>query len=299
MNNGWKQRPEAGTSTALKATVWLSTRLGRRISQLLAAPVAFYFLLVRGEERRASRKFLGLVMGKQATTVEVFLHFYTFAKVTIDRIFFLTDRADKISFRLHHAKLFDELTQQQKGGIFLASHLGSFEAARSIAHMNKNFSIRMVLDRSVNMRLIDTLESLNPGFAASLIDANQSASSLGIEIAETAREGTWVGFLADRYMSGDRTTQVDFMGAKAQLPLGPFIVASVLHLPVFVVFPLYIDNGYKLFCELISEDIYIDRSNREEELNKLAQSYANRLEHYTKLAPYNWFNFYDFWETDK
>jgi predicted LPLAT superfamily acyltransferase len=25
------------------------------------------------------------------------------------------------------------------------------------------------------------------------------------------------------------------------------------------------------------------------------QRYAERLEHYTRIAPYNWFNFYPFW----
>jgi len=26
------------------------------------------------------------------------------------------------------------------------------------------------------------------------------------------------------------------------------------------------------------------------------QRYAERLEHYARLAPYNWFNFYPFWD---
>ena len=30
----------------------------------------------------------------------------------------------------------------------------------------------------------------------------------------------------------------------------------------------------------------------------MAQRYADRLEHYTRLAPDNWFNFYDFWGED-
>jgi predicted LPLAT superfamily acyltransferase len=25
------------------------------------------------------------------------------------------------------------------------------------------------------------------------------------------------------------------------------------------------------------------------------QAYVARLEHYCRLSPYNWFNFYDFW----
>jgi predicted LPLAT superfamily acyltransferase len=27
----------------------------------------------------------------------------------------------------------------------------------------------------------------------------------------------------------------------------------------------------------------------------LAQHYTRRLEYYAEIAPYNWFNFYDFW----
>jgi predicted LPLAT superfamily acyltransferase len=30
-------------------------------------------------------------------------------------------------------------------------------------------------------------------------------------------------------------------------------------------------------------------------IEPLFQRYADRLEHYCRVAPYNWFNFYDFW----
>ena len=30
-------------------------------------------------------------------------------------------------------------------------------------------------------------------------------------------------------------------------------------------------------------------------IEQLLRRYAERLEHYCRLAPYNWFNFYDFW----
>ena len=37
------------------------------------------------------------------------------------------------------------------------------------------------------------------------------------------------------------------------------------------------------------------RATRAAQLGEWAQRYAARLEHYTRLAPYNWFNLYDFW----
>jgi predicted LPLAT superfamily acyltransferase len=39
----------------------------------------------------------------------------------------------------------------------------------------------------------------------------------------------------------------------------------------------------------------LDRSKRDAVIRECAARYAQRLEHYCRLAPYNWFNFYDFW----
>ena len=39
------------------------------------------------------------------------------------------------------------------------------------------------------------------------------------------------------------------------------------------------------------------RAERDAAIKQLAQRYAKRLEYYAHLAPYNWFNFYDFWPT--
>ena len=36
----------------------------------------------------------------------------------------------------------------------------------------------------------------------------------------------------------------------------------------------------------------------EDAIKQLAQRYAKRLEYYAHLAPYNWFNFYDYWPTE-
>jgi predicted LPLAT superfamily acyltransferase len=34
-------------------------------------------------------------------------------------------------------------------------------------------------------------------------------------------------------------------------------------------------------------------------VKKWTQAYARRLEDYTRRAPYNWFNFYDYWDDNK
>jgi predicted LPLAT superfamily acyltransferase len=40
----------------------------------------------------------------------------------------------------------------------------------------------------------------------------------------------------------------------------------------------------------------LDRDHRTGDVQYWTQRYVERLEHYVRLAPYNWFNFYPFWD---
>jgi predicted LPLAT superfamily acyltransferase len=87
-----------------------------------------------------------------------------------------------------------------------------------------------------------------------------------------------------------------FLGAPADFPAAPYLIASMLKLPVVLGFGIYRGgNRYELYFELFDADLTIERGRREPQLRAAAQRYAARLEHYLRIAPYNWFNFHDFW----
>jgi predicted LPLAT superfamily acyltransferase len=54
-------------------------------------------------------------------------------------------------------------------------------------------------------------------------------------------------------------------------------------------------NRYDLHFELLTEKLQVDRRQRHQQLREVAQDFANRLATLLHDAPYNWFNFYDFW----
>ena len=56
-------------------------------------------------------------------------------------------------------------------------------------------------------------------------------------------------------------------------------------------------NSYDVYCELVADELRLARNGRAAQLGDWAQRFAARLEHYTRLDFYNWFNFYDFWHS--
>jgi predicted LPLAT superfamily acyltransferase len=69
--------------------------------------------------------------------------------------------------------------------------------------------------------------------------------------------------------------------------------------PVVLGFGLYRGgNRYDLCFEAFQERFETSRAQRGAAVGGLIQRYARRLEHHARAAPYNWFNFYDFWHPD-
>jgi predicted LPLAT superfamily acyltransferase len=87
-----------------------------------------------------------------------------------------------------------------------------------------------------------------------------------------------------------------FLGTDAAFPLGPWILAGLLGCPVFLLFCLRdADAGYTVHLELFADRVTLPRAGRDTALAMLAAQFAERLQHFTLLAPTQWYNFYDLW----
>jgi len=296
LNQDWRDRPEVGSGLALRLTVLVARFFGRPILRLVLYPITFYFFLFRHKERAASRDFLTRVYSRPPRRREIFRHFLTFSGVIADRVYFLTNEIDRFPVTLHNIPEMQELVDMRKGGLVLAAHLGSFEAARILGVKVSDVVLRVVLDRSINPKLMNQLEALDSDLSDAVIDAGGSSAALGLKIAEAFDRGEWIGFLADRYRPGDRTTEVDLLGGKIRLPLGPLIIAATFKVPLVAIFPIYMNGGYEIHCEILSSSFDLPRENRDAELQIYAQLFARNMEKYIRLAPCNWFNFYKYWD---
>lgn len=280
---------------------WVAARLGRRALLWLLYPVTAYFYLVRTPERRASRNYLGRVFGRAATESEVFRHFYSFARMTADRFFFLAGRDAEVPVTFKGGPSAQRVVDAGKAGVFLAAHLGSFEAARVIGPQLGGINLRIVLDAQQGGQFVEMMQRINPAMTQNIIDSEQGSVALGLALGDAMKAGDWVGFLADRYRGADadkpadRTTVCNFLGARARLPLGPYLIANTFKAPIICAFCRLTEQGYEVHCEVLSDGLDLPRKGRSEALAALANQYAERLEFHVRAAPYSWFNFYDFW----
>ena len=126
----WQNQTERGHPFFVHILITVAKCFGRTPSRLLLIPVTCYFLLTGTAARRASRNYLRRVLSKPPLWRDLFLHFYSFASVSMDRFFLMLDKHQKFSIELHGQEVFDTLRANKQGCLLFVSHLGSFDAMR-------------------------------------------------------------------------------------------------------------------------------------------------------------------------
>lgn len=296
MTQEWSQQQERSNSFMLRLLLWIGLRLGRNVARLLLFPTVAYFLLTGGASKIASRDYCRRVLGRKPTLVDMAKHFHAFASISLDRFYFLSGRQDSFDVHVTRPQAVYDISAQHRSCLLVLAHVGSFEVLRNIAVDQRSLPLRMLIDMKVNQRFMNVVKQLHPDFTERVIDASQTGPALVLTLKEALEQGAMVGIMADRARTEERSIAVDFLGGRARLPAGPWILAGTLGVPVILAFGLYRGgNHYDVHFELFSEKISLPRATREQALQEYAQAYASRLEHYVKSAPYNWFNFYDYW----
>jgi len=297
---GWTEVRERGSVAAIAVVVFIVTFLGRAPGRAIARLVAFYYLLCAPHARRAAREFLRRVHGREPTWGEVYTQILRFAQCTLDAFFWVSGKTRYFRVTRNGSHHLAALRDAKRGAILLGAHLGSFYAMRARSEVEKLPLYAVVYTRHAR-RINDALERLDPGQNAKVLEMSEGVDFV-FRIQELIEEGALVAILADRVppnaSKGEgRTVEVEFLGGHARFPVGPYLLASMLKCPVYLTFGLYRDpDHYELHCEPFAERIELPRARREEALREYVSRYAERLEHYCRMAPDNWFNFYDFWE---
>ncbi|MHB1216014.1 MAG: LpxL/LpxP family acyltransferase [Thiobacillus sp.] len=290
----WTQRPERSNRTMLRIMTWISLHLGRPPARFVLAGISLYFLLFSPAAKAASRDYLRRALGREPRFADLFRHFHRFASTIHDRVFLLNGRFDLFQIEVHGQAVIDEGLAAGRGAFLMGAHMGSFEVARAMGRRQSGFNVAMVMYEENARKLNEALGAINPAAVQEIIPLGRIDSMLRVQAS--LDEGTALGILSDRTLSGDTTVRLPFLGADAEFPVGPMRLAAMLKRPVLFMSGLYLGgNRYAIHFERLADFSDVERTDRDAAIQAAVAAYAACLERHCRAAPYNWFNFFDFW----
>lgn len=300
----WADLPERGKISGLWIMYAVYATLGRSAFAVLLYPVAAYFYLTARRARRASQDYLARVrrrMGELGQSPRAmrstFGHFLDFGYCILDKGATWAGRLRPSCIEIDNPALFERLRESGRGALFIVSHLGNLEVLRACAQTDRDIAINALVSTRNSPKLNELILSINPNASERLVEIDTLGPESIVRLQDRIHAGEHVAVAADRVSvrHRERSMHAPFLGASAPFPEGPFILASLLACPVYLLFCLRIDGRYRVFIEAFADPLVLPRRTRRQALELAIVRYAQRLEAHCLLAPTQWFNFFDFW----
>jgi len=293
----WTTRRERGSVFLIRLMTRLSLLLGRRASRAIVYGIAAYFFAFSPTAARSSRAYLRRALGRKPTALDGYRHILTFATTIHDRLFLLNDRDDLFEIEVHGQEAALDTLRSGRGAFLMGSHLGSFEVIHAVGRREPGVRAVMVMFEQNAQKIGGMVSAVNPNAQQHIIALGKVDSMLQVERALDA--GMFVGVLGDRTLTTDSDVVCDFLGAPAPFSSDPFRIAAVLKRPVIFMAGVHLGgNRYAVHFEPLADFSATPRSWRKAAVEAAVRDYAATLERHCRAAPYNWFNFFDFWKGD-
>jgi len=305
MSSHWARTPERGTPLGLRFLAGCYRLLGETGMRLVLWPVVAYFLLTGGAARRASmdyfarlRRFSGGATPRPGWRTS-FRHMLAFAESALHKFAAWAGRLDGLALEFPERARFEALVASGRGALLLGAHFGNLEMTRAVAARHRLARITAVVYSEHATAFRGTLEGASPEYAENLVHVTEITPATVIALKEKVERGELLVIVGDRTPAAEngRVCSVDFLGAPADFAEGPFILAHLLECPVYLFFCPREDSGYRIYFEPFAERVELPRARRAEALREYARRYAARLEALCRRAPYQWFNFYNYWQS--
>ncbi len=304
MSEHWSEVPERGHRSALLFGFSTYRVFGRRVFSVLLYPVVVYFLVTGSRARKASRDYLRRVRSRLEALgraipqrLDTFRHFVAFGHAMLDKTAMWAGAMDPTEVELDDPAALQRVREQQRGVLFISSHLGNVEVFRALIDSQQAVRVSALVFTHGSPELNRLYSAIGPRALDGMIQIDSLGPDAVMRLQDKLHAGEHIGIAADRLSvrHAERAVAVPFLGEPAPFPEGPFILASLLACPVYLVFCLRIGRRYRVFVEPFADAISLPRRDRAAALQRVIERYAQRLEHYCLMAPMQWFNFFDFW----
>lgn len=300
----WADFREAGTLTGFRFLLWIYRVFGRWVFTAFLTPAMVYFMLRRGSARRASLDYLRSHRARwperwdhRPGLGDVFRHFMQFGQSVLDKLLAWCMPISDDDFIKSDPEAIDRLRSDPAGQLIIGSHHGNLEFCRGFMQRFEDREVNVLLHDRHAANFVEMMRRINPESRMNVYQVADLDVGTILKLKGRIEQGAWLFIAGDRVpLSGPaHTVDVDFLGRPAPFPIGPYMLAQSLGCPVKFMFAYRYKGKVRIDVEVFSERLVLDRATRQAEIRHCAQRFADALAERCRIAPLQWFNFYDFW----
>lgn len=303
-NTHWASLGETTFVTGVWLLYAVHRLLGRAVFRALLAPVLWVHWLSRPALRAASLGYLRRLHAVQPGLFahgpgwrEGLRHVGLFADTLLDKLLAIAGRYPLERVREQGLAQLQPHLQAGRGGIFVTAHLGCLELCRVLGQRRAQLNLLVLVHTRHAQAFNRILRRLDPQSVVQLLEVGEFGPATALKLQEHVQAGGWVAIAGDRVpLHSAQVAWVDFLGQPAPFPVGAYVLAALLRCPLLLLACVHEGRGYTLHFETLAERVELPRGRRAAALQAHAQVFAHALQRLLLRSPYDWFNFFPFWD---
>jgi predicted LPLAT superfamily acyltransferase len=293
----WEGKTRGGV-LGYKIFILVTKYLGIPFAYFLLHFVIAYYMFNSARAFKAMWQYFRIIQkySPLKSFVSIYLNYYIFGQILIDKTVMLAGFQHKFTFNFEGEEY---LREMNSGGLLISAHVGNWEIAGNLLNrLNKKIHI-ILFDaehQQIKGYLTEVLNRRNVNFIVIRDDFSHLQ-----EIRDAFTSGDIVAMHGDRFIPGNKTVTLDFMGHPAEFPIGPLNLAARFNMPLSFVFALKETRKHYHFFATPLYLLPFTRNlvKREEILAGALNIYTGKLEEMLRRYPLQWFNYYNFWNFRK
>ncbi|HEX5686911.1 MAG TPA: acyltransferase [Ideonella sp.] len=299
----WATIGESTCTAGLWLLYQLHHWLGRWPFRLAVVPVVAWYWATQPRARAASHEFLAAVAARRGDPppgrFAPMRHLLSFADTLLDKLLAMSGRYRFHQLQYEGHEPVQQMLNQRRGGMLVTAHVGCLELCQAGAQRRGDFKLTILVHTRHAEEFNRLLRKLSPDSGVELIQVTEITPATAALLAERVARGEFVAMAGDRVPvrpTPGSTAMVPFLGRSAPFPIGPYVLAMLLQCPLYFMACVREGTGHRVRFKRLAERVELPRARRAQALAEHAGGFAQALESVVVDAPFEWFNFFPFWD---
>lgn len=292
----WKGKTRGGASGYL-FFIYMIRYLGVKAAYGFLTLIVLYFIPFAPKATKSIWQYARHILkrNRRSSARLLLSNYYRLGQILIDKVAIGNGMMDKYHFKFSRYQEFLEVLDSNRGAIMIGAHVGNWEIGTPFFN-DYSKKMNVVMYDAEHQKIKEILKKNSRQQPYKIIPVNEDSLAHIFKITEALDNKEYVCFQGDRYLNADKLLTCTFMGQEAAFPLGPFLLATRMKVPVVFYFAMREAGQTYHFHFIQATEVSVSRGKGKRAEQALLEQYVDALENILKDYPEQWFNYYPFWK---